>query len=177
MSSKKPANYSIAPSTTYIITMLVLALIINGVFFAVVYFIVDPIVQTSSNPELYSKIIWSIVAFVFFFVFAVVYISINSRRYWIGDESFELINIYRPKKKKVIKYSEILYIQIRKIPFLSNRFEFGTILFFAHNKKQKEKIIARFLGLKFPMEIYIELVEKINLEEKHKKLTAEDLLF
>ncbi len=177
MNSKKPANYSVTPSTAYIITFLALALIINSLFFAIIYFVVDPIVQVSSNPDLYSKIIWSIVAFVFFFVFAVIYISINSRRYWIGDNSFELINIYRPKKKKVIKYSDILYIKVRKMPILSSRFDFGTILFIAHSKKKKEKIVARFLGIKFPKEIYFELVEKIKPEGKDRKKTAEDFLF
>ncbi len=177
MSAKKPANYSIAPSTTYIITLLIVALLLNGVFFAIVYFIVEPIVQSSSNPDLYSKIVWSIVSFVVFLVFAIIYVSVNSRRYWVGDDSFELIRIYRPKKKKVIKYSDILYIKIRKIPILSSRLDFGTILFIAHNKKEKEKIVARFLGIKFPKELYIELVEKINPAEKERKKTAEDLIF
>ncbi len=177
MSAKKPANYSIAPSTTYIITLLIVALLLNGVFFAIVYFIVEPIVQSSSNPDLYSKIVWSIVSFVVFLVFAIIYVSVNSRRYWVGDDSFELIRIYRPKKKKVIKYSDILYIKIRKIPILSSRLDFGTILFIAHNKKKKEKIVARFLGIKFPKELYIELVEKINPAEKERKKTAEDLIF
>ena len=40
---------------------------------------------------------------------------------------------------------------------------------------RKEKIVAKFLGIKFPKEMYIELNEKINPEEK--KMTAEDLLF
>ncbi|MHA1155739.1 MAG: hypothetical protein ACTSQK_06480 [Candidatus Heimdallarchaeota archaeon] len=177
MSSQKPANYSVAPSTTYIITLLVFSLIINVILFAIVYFVIDPIVQNSLDPELYSKIMWSIMAFIFFIVFAVVYISINSRRYWIGDESIELINIYRPKKKKAIKYSDILFIRIRKIPILSSRLEIGTILFIAVNDKNKEKIVARFLGIKFPKEMYIELNEKIHPEEKGKKKTADDLLF
>lgn len=177
MSSKKPANYSIAPSTAYIITFLVVALIINGIIFAIVYFVIDPIVQTSTNSDLCSKIIWSILAFVFVIVFAVVYISINSRRYWIGNETFEVINIYRPKKKKIFSYSEITYIRIRKIPFLSSRLDFGTIIFVAQDDNQKEKIIARLFGIKFPKEIYTELIEKINPEEKGKKKTAEDLLF
>ena len=176
MSSQKPANYSVAPSTSYIITFLVFALLFDIGIFSIVYFLIDPIIQSSVNPTLYSKVLWSIMAFVFFAVFAIVYVIINSKRYWIGEDSIEVINVYRPKRRRIIKYADITEVSIRTFPIVSKRFDFGTIVFYALNKKEQNKIIAKFLGIKFPKEIYLEIIEKIKPEEKGKKKTAEDIL-
>lgn len=177
MNTSKPANYSLTPSNTYLISMLVIALLIDIVIFVVFYFVIDPLlIQTSANPDLYSKIIWSIMAFVVFTVFAVVYVIVNSKKYWIGNDSFELINIYRRKKKRIIKYSTITEIHLRKFPILSERFEFGTIIFYSLNEKEQRKKVAKFIGIQYPKEVYLELLEKIHTKDNGKKKTAEDLL-
>ena len=176
MSSQKPANYSVTPSTAYIITFLVFALLIDVIIFVIVYFVIDPIIQETPQSDLYSKVLWSIMAFVFFAVFAIVYIIINSKRYWVGIDSIEVINVYRPKKRKNFQYSKITDLQIRTIPIISKNFDFGTLVFYALDEKEQSKIIAKFLGIKNPKETYLELIDHIKPGEGGKKKTAEDIL-
>jgi hypothetical protein len=174
MSSKESSSYSIAPSTPYLLIFLALSLIINLAIFAGVYFGINPLIEASSLPDRNSKIMWGVFVGVMFIIFAVTYIIINSHRYWIDRDYLQVINVYRPKQKKTILYSEVKNIIVRKIPLLSERLDFGTVLFVTYTESGRKKVLARFLGIKFPDEVYLELVKKINIDDKEESI--KDLL-
>lgn len=174
MSSKPSSRYSIAPSTPYLLTFLVISLLINVAIWISVSFGLNPIIMASSFPERNSKIMWGVFVGVTFIIFAITYIIINSHRYWIDLEYLQVINVYRPKKRKTVKYSEVKNIFVRKIPLLSGWFDFGTVVFITYTETGRKKVLARFLGVKFPDEIYLELTKNIDLDDKEESI--KDLL-
>ncbi|MHA1124256.1 MAG: hypothetical protein ACTSSB_04690 [Candidatus Heimdallarchaeota archaeon] len=174
MSSKETSQYSIAPSTPYLLTFLVLSLLINLAIFAILYFAINPFILASNNSDRYSKIVWGVFIGFMFLVFAMTYVTINLHRYWIDLDYIQIINVYRPKKRKTVMYSEVKNIFVRKIPFLSGWLDFGTIIFVTYTDTGRKKVLAKFLGIKFPEEVYLELIKKINLEDS--KESVKDLL-
>jgi hypothetical protein len=174
MSSKSSSRYSIAPSTPFLLTFLVISLIINVGIWVSVYFGLNPVIMASSFPDRNSKIMWGVFVGITFIIFAITYIIINSHRYWIDLDYIQVINVYRPKKRKTVKYSEVKNIFVRKIPLLSSWFNFGTIVFITYTETGRKKVLARFLGIKYPDEVYLELTKNINLEEKEESI--KDLL-
>ncbi|MFW9922744.1 MAG: hypothetical protein ACFFDW_05575 [Candidatus Thorarchaeota archaeon] len=170
MNEKKILGYTVAPSTAYLMSAISVVLIINLGLFLLVYFLIYPIILDSSDPSKWSKIIWAIFAGISFLFFTIVYIIINSHRYWIDNDFFEILNVYRTKKKKSFLWTNISYIKIRNFPIVSRAFNFGTILFYGEVKNGKEKIIARFLGVKMPQEIYLQIMDKVQKESKEKIL-------
>ena len=174
MSSKPSSRYSIAPSTPYLLTFLVLSLLINVVIWLGIYFGLNPLIMASSFPERNSKIMWGIFVGVMFIIFAITFVIINSHRYWIDTDYLQVINVYRPKKRKTIMYSEVKNIFIKKIPLLSERFDFGTVVFVTYTETGRKKVLARFLGIKFPDEVYLELSKSTSIENKEESI--KDLL-
>lgn len=174
--STKESRYSLSPSNAYLYSFLVIVLLINLGLIAIAYFLINPVIENSSNPTLYSQIFWACMVVLNFILFAITYIIINSYRYWIDIKFVEVINTYRPTKRKTINFSEIDYVKIRKIPILSDAFNFGTILFVKENEKGKDKIVIRFLGIKHAKDVILELIQKLPKTEKGKKKVVEDLL-
>ena len=62
-------------------------------------------------------------------------------------------------------FNEIRDIRIRKLPLLSGWFDFGTIVFVTYTETGRKKVLARFLGIKFPEEVYLELIKKISVDD------------
>ena len=166
--SKKQSTYILKPSNAFIYTWLVIVLIINIGLYLIFFFYIDPIIQNSSNPSLYSKVFWALFVVISFLFFAIIYILVVRHIYWIDIEVIEIRNSFRPKKKKAIKFNEINNITIRRIPLISNAFNFGTIIL-RKNEDGKEKIIGKLIGIKYPEEVYYELRSKINLTEEDFK--------
>ncbi|MHA1187871.1 MAG: hypothetical protein ACTSSK_13540, partial [Candidatus Heimdallarchaeota archaeon] len=100
MSSKPSSRYSIAPSTPYLLTFLVISLLINVAMWLGIYFGLNPLIMASSFPERNSKIMWGVFVGVMFIIFALTFAIINSHRYWIDTDYLQVINVYRPKKRK-----------------------------------------------------------------------------
>jgi len=98
------------------------------------YSILNPLIMASSFPERNSKIMWGVFVGVMFIIFALTFAIINSHRYWIDTDYLQVINVYRPKKRKTVMYSEVKNIFIKKIPFLSERFDFGTVVFVTYTE-------------------------------------------
>ncbi len=71
-------------------------------------------------------------------------------------------------------YSEVKNIFIKKIPFLSERFDFGTVVFVTYTETGRKKVLARFLGIKFPDEVYLELSKYTSIDDKEESI--KDLL-
>ncbi|MHA1244300.1 MAG: hypothetical protein ACTSXA_13725 [Candidatus Heimdallarchaeota archaeon] len=174
MNSKPSSRYSIAPSTPYLLTFLVISLLINVAIWLGIYFGLNPLIMASSFPERNSKIMWGVFVGVMFIIFALTFAIINSHRYWIDTDYLQVINVYRPKKRKTVMYSEVKNIFIKKIPFLSERFDFGTVVFVTYTETGRKKVLARFLGIKFPDEIYLELSKYTSIEDKEESI--KDLL-
>ena len=174
MSSKPSSRYSIAPSTPYLLIFLVLSLLINVAIWLGIYFGLNPLIMASSFPERNSKIMWGVFVGVMFIIFALTFVIINSHRYWIDTDYLQVINVYRPKKRKTVMYSEVKNIFIKKIPFLSERFDFGTVVFVTYTETGRKKVLARFLGIKFPDEVYLELSKYTSIEDKEESI--KDLL-
>lgn len=172
----KESSYSLQPSNAYLYSFLVIVLIINLGIIAIAYFLITPVIENSSNPTLFSQIFWASMVVLNFILFAITYISINAFRYWVDIKHVEIINTYRPKKRKSINFKDIDYLKIRKMPLLSDAFNYGTILFLKENEKGKEKIVARFLGIKHAKDIILELMQKLPENEKGKKKIVDDLL-
>ena len=99
MSKETQVRYSVKPSTAFIIQWMVVSLIVNLGLFALTFFIIIPLFETSAKSDLIERIIWASFVFLSFLVFAVIYILINSVRYWLDYNHLEIINYYRPKKK------------------------------------------------------------------------------
>lgn len=174
--SKVESSFSLKPSNAYLYSFLVIIFIINLIIFTIAYFLINPIIESSQNANLYSQIFWASLVFLNFLLFAITYASINAFRYWVDYESFEIINSFRPKKKRIIKYSEVDYIKIRKIPLISDALDFGTIVFIKMKENGKGKTVAKFLGIKHAKEIILELVQKLPDLEKGKKMSVDELL-
>ena len=170
MSSKPTSRYSSIPSSAYLITFLVFSLLINLAILAVTYFGINPLILKSNFPDRNSRIMWGIFVGIAFLIFAVTYIIINAHRYWIDHDYIQIINVYRPKKRKTIMFTEIKNIKVRKIPLISGWFDFGTVIFIGYTETGRRKILARFLGIKFPEEVYLELSKYINHEDKEESI-------
>ena len=61
-------------------------------------------------------------------------------------------------------------------PIVSDVFNFGTIVFIQTNHKGKNKVIARFLGVKHAEEIYLELINYLEFENIDKKPIVDEFL-
>ncbi|MEE9573250.1 MAG: PH domain-containing protein, partial [Candidatus Neomarinimicrobiota bacterium] len=110
-----------------------------------------------------------------FLFFTVVYLIISAPRYWIDDNGIEIRNIYRAKKKLTFNYEEITEVQIRQTPVISSAFNFGTIVFYKTDQNEKKRIAFRFFGVKYPKEVYLEIIDKFN-NVKDNDIKTEDLL-
>ncbi|MGC9780755.1 MAG: PH domain-containing protein [Candidatus Heimdallarchaeota archaeon] len=173
MSESKSSRFSLEVSIEYIMQWLALTLIINLGLFTIVHFLLNQYDLGWPNPERYSKIIWVGFTLVGFTVFALTYIFISAPRYWVDTDSIEIRSVYRSKKSKIVEFEKIVDMKIRKTPILSNIFNFGTIVFYNKTEDGKKKVVARFLGVKYPNEVYLEILENLDIEEEKK---IEDLL-
>jgi len=179
MSKKSPSRFSLKASTEYIIQWMVFTLIFNlGLYLMVRYFAYPRILDLTLTPDridLYSKLVWAGLVFVSFILFTVVYLIISAPRYWIDDHGIEIRNIYRAKKKLTFNYDEINEVKIRQIPIISNAFNFGTIVFYKTDQNEKKRVAFNFYGVKYPKEVYLEIIDKFN-NLKEDDIKAEDLL-
>ncbi|NHJ84595.1 MAG: hypothetical protein FK734_03985 [Asgard group archaeon] len=165
--SKKPASrYSLTASYAYIAQWLIITLVIYLILFVIAYLMIVPIFETNPNKELYNKILWSVFAIVSFLSFAVVFIITNSQKYWIDLEYIQFWNVYRPSKKRQIEFKDINDLKIRRMPITSTAFNFGTIVLFSIDKNGKRKRRGSLRGIKFVDDVYLELIQKINLPEE-----------
>lgn len=167
------SRYSLRASNEFLIQWLVIVLLGNLGLFAIIYFLINPIIVTSNNPNLYEKITWSIFVIFMFSLFATTYVGINSSRYWIDCNFIERWSIYRPKKKRRIDYINIKDLKIIRMPLFGNALNIGTIVLYAE-KNSKKKISMRIVGIKYPHEVYLDILERSNVE--NSKIKTEDLL-
>ena len=161
---KKSSRFSLQVSTEYIIQWLVLTLIANIGLFLIVRFLLNPYDLGWPNPDRYSKIIWAGFTFIGFSLFAITYIVTSAPRYWVDTDFIEVRSVYRSKKSKIIEFERIVDMKIRKMPILSNAFNFGTIIFYSKANDGKKIIAARFLGVKYANEVFLEISENLNIE-------------
>ena len=166
-------------STEFVIIWMVLILIFNLGLYFIVRYLVDPVIQnlslTPDRIDLYSKLVWAGLVLIMFVIFTIVYLIISAPRYWVDEQGIEIRNIYRAKKKKSYDFEEITEIRIRQIPIISNAFNFGTIIFYKSDESEKKHVAFRFNGIKYPKEVYLEIIE--NFENlKQEEIKAEDLL-
>jgi hypothetical protein len=166
-------RYSLQASNSFLYLWLSLVLVFNLGLFVIIYFLINPIVKSSSNPNLYDKIQWASFVALMFLLFAITYVTINRARYWIDTDYIEKWSIYRPKKKVRINYSEINDIKLRRFPVLGDALNIGTIILY-NSKNGKRNIILRIIGIKFPYEVYIDILEHANIEDPQKRI--EDVL-
>ncbi|MHA1532515.1 MAG: PH domain-containing protein [Candidatus Heimdallarchaeota archaeon] len=179
MSNKSPSRFSLKASAEYIIQWMVFTLILNlGLYLMMRYLVHPRILGLNLTPEridLYSKLSWAGSLLVNFILFTVVYLIISAPRYWIDDNGIEIKSIYRAKKKLTFDYVEITEIKIRQTPIISSAFNFGTIVFYKTDQNEKKRVAFRFFGVKYPKEVYLEIIA--NFENvKQEEITAEDLL-
>ncbi|NHJ33272.1 MAG: hypothetical protein FK732_10435 [Asgard group archaeon] len=179
MNSKSPSRFSLRSSTEFIIQWMVLTLVFNLGLYLIVRYLVDPRIQnlnlTPDRIDLYSKLVWAGLVLIIFTIFTIVYLIISAPRYWVDEKGIEIRNIYRAKKKLTYNYEEIIDIKIKQIPFISSAFNFGTIVFYKTDENEKKHVAFRFNGVKYPKEVYLEIVDNFeNLKETEIK--AEDLL-
>ncbi len=170
---KGQSRYSLRASNEFLIQWLVIGLVINLGIFTIIYFFITPLIESSNNPNLFEKLTWSFFVVFMFSIFAVTYIGINSSRYWIDFNSIERWSIYRPKRKRKIEYANIKDLKIIRMPLLGNALNIGTIVLFV-DKDGKNKVSMRIMGIKYPHEVYLDILERTNIE--NSKITAEDLL-
>ena len=163
--NKRPkVRYSIRPSNPFLFQWIIIALLFNLALFVIMYFIINPLVLASNNPELYDRIAWGVFILITFLTFVSTYISINSIRYWIDIKHIEVISSFRPKKKRIIPFEEINSFTIRRIPYLGNWLHYGTIVLQHRDESGKKKVKVRLLGIKFPLEVIQDIAEEINVE-------------
>ncbi|NHJ46782.1 MAG: hypothetical protein FK733_03240 [Asgard group archaeon] len=167
MSQQK--RYSLNASNSFLYQWLVIILILNLGLFAIIYFVINPIVQDSANPNLYEKIEWALFVIFMFCMFATTYITINKSRYWLDSEYIEKWSIYRPKRKHTVNCNEIVDIKIRRLPLIGDALNNGTIVLYSI-KKKKKKVAMRIIGIKFPYEIYLDILERTKIEDSEKKI-------
>jgi hypothetical protein len=172
MSQQK--RYSLNATNSYLYQWLVIVLVLNLGLFAIIYFVIDPIVQDSINPNLYEKLEWAALVIFMFCMFAVTYITINRSRYWLDIEYIEKWSIYRPKRKYIVNCNEIVDIKIRRLPLIGDALNNGSIILYT-NKKDKKKVAMRIIGIKFPYEVYLDILERTKIDDKNKR--ADELLF
>lgn len=179
MSNKGPSRFSLRASTEYIIQWMVFTLILNlGLYLMVRYLVHPRILGLNLTPEridLYSKLSWAGLLLINFILFTVVYLIISAPRYWIDENSIEIRSIYRAKKKLIFNYEEITEVQIRQTPIISSAFNFGTIVFYKTNQNEKKRVAFKFFGVKYPKEVYLEIIGKFE-NVKQEEIKAEDLL-
>ncbi len=179
MNVKGPSRFSLKASTEYIIQWMVFTLILNlGLYLMVRYLVHPRILGLSLTPErieLYSKLSWAGLLLVNFLIFTIVYLIISAPRYWIDDYGIEVRSIYRAKKKLTFNYKEITEIQIRQTPIISSAFNFGTLVFYKTDQNEKKRVAFRFFGVKYPKEVYLEIIDKFE-NVKQEEIKAEDLL-
>ncbi|MHA1213610.1 MAG: hypothetical protein ACTSSH_14280 [Candidatus Heimdallarchaeota archaeon] len=173
---KEQNRYSLHPSSEYIYQWLIFMLIINLGIFAIVYFLITPIINNSANPDFYAKLAWGIFTGVMFVLFALTFIIANGPRYWVDFEEIEIWWIYRPKKRKQIPLFEIVEIKIRRTPVISNAFNIGTLVLFKESSDGKPKVAVRLIGIKFPTEVYLDLLSKCKFKDKRKEFETKELL-
>ncbi|MBK5112249.1 MAG: hypothetical protein KGD59_07245 [Candidatus Heimdallarchaeota archaeon] len=179
MSSKSPSRFFLKSSTEYTIQWMVLTLVFNLGLYLLVRYLVDPRIQNLSlapdKIDLYSKLVWAGLVLIIFIIFTVVYLIISAPRYWIDEQGIEIRNIYRARKKITFDYEEIIEVKIRQIPLISSAFNFGTIIFYKLDENEKKHIAFRFNGVKYPKEVYLEIIDKFE-NIKQEEIKAEDLL-
>ncbi|NHK30828.1 MAG: hypothetical protein FK730_05715 [Asgard group archaeon] len=167
------SRYSLRAANEFLIQWLVIVLLVNLGIFSIIYFFVNPIIVSSNNPSLYEKLTWSIFVVFMFSLFAITYVGINSSRYWIDFNFAERWSIYRPKKKKRIEYVDIKDVKIVRMPLLGNALNIGTILLLTE-KSGKIKAKMRIIGIKHPQEVYLDILQRSNIE--NSEISGEDLL-
>jgi len=179
MSKQSPSRFSLKASTEYIIQWMVFTLILNLGLYLMMRYLVHPRILglnlTPDRIDLYSKLSWAGLLLVNFILFTVVYLIISAPRYWIDDNGIEIRSIYRAKKKLTFNYEEITEVQIRQTPVISSAFNFGTIVFYKTDQNEKKHVAFRFFGVKYPKEVYLEIINKFE-NVKQEEITAEDLL-
>ena len=173
----KKTRYSLKTSNEYIYTWLSLELVFILGTFALIYFLVyKPRILTLPDFEFYSRLVWGIFTGVMFLIFALTFMIANSKRYWLDMEYIEVWNIYRPKKRKTILLENIVDIKIRRMPILSTALNFGTIIIYTSLDEKKPRIRLRIVGVKYPNDVYLDLLERGNLKKEVKELKPEELL-
>ncbi|NPE07983.1 MAG: hypothetical protein GNW80_06860 [Asgard group archaeon] len=179
MNSKSPSRFILKSTNEFVILWMVLTLIFNLGLYLIVRYLVDPRVQnlslTPDRIELYSKLVWAGLILIMFIIFTIVYLLISAPRYWVDEQGIEIRSIYRAKKKIAFDFEEITEVEIRQIPLISSAFNFGTLVFYKTDQNEKKRVAFRFLGVKYPKEVYLEIIDKFE-NIKQKEITAEDLL-
>lgn len=167
----KESRYSLHTSNKFIYQWLIIVLLFNLSIFTIIYFVITPLFSSTGNPEFYSKLTWGIFTIFMFILFAIIFMIANGPRYWIDNDYIEIWSIYRPKRRAQIDYSEIVDIKIQRFPLIGTAFNFGTLVLFSYNEKTgKRKIAARLIGIDFPNEVYLDLINKCQIEINDTKL-------
>ncbi len=179
MNKKSPSRFLLRSSTEYIILWMVLSLIFNLGLYLIIRYTVDPIIQnlslTPDRIDLYSKLVWAGLVLIIFAIFTVVYLFLSAPRYLVDEQGIEIRSIYRAKKKNNFLYEEICEVKIRQVPIISSAFNFGSLIFYKLTEDGKKQVAFRFAGIKYPKEVYLEIIDKfVNLKEEVIK--TEDLL-
>jgi len=179
MNKKSPSRFLLRSSTEYIILWMVLTLAFNLGLYLIVRYVVDPRIQklslTPDQIDLYSKLVWAGLVLIIFIIFTIIYLLLSAPRYLVDEQTIEIRSIYRAKKKNNFSYNEICDVKIRQVPIISSAFNFGSIIFYKINENRKKQVAFRFNGIKYPKEVYLEIIDKFeNLEEEAIK--TEDLL-
>ncbi|MBD3191177.1 MAG: hypothetical protein GF308_11055 [Candidatus Heimdallarchaeota archaeon] len=176
MSKSTQARYSLKPSNPFVIQWLIISLLTNLGLFAIIYFFIIPLFENTSNPTLIEKIVWASFVFLSFVIFALIYILINSIRYWIDYNHLEVINNLRPKKRRMIPFEQITNFRIIQMPFFGKQFDYGTIVLEGKEPDEQSKILARLWGIRFPEEVIQDLAQNIkNVELKEDQIIQQYL--
>lgn len=176
MSKSIPTRYSLKPSNPFVIQWLIISLLTNLGLFAIIYFFIIPLFKNANNPTVVEKIIWASFVFLSFVIFALIYLLINSLRYWIDYNHIELINNLRPKKRRIIPFDQITNFRINRMPFFGEQFNYGTIVLEGKKTNGNTKILARLWGIRFPEEVVQDLAQNIkNVELKNDQLIQQYL--
>ncbi|MBN1330974.1 MAG: hypothetical protein JXA54_15995 [Candidatus Heimdallarchaeota archaeon] len=167
----KESRYSLQVSNKFIYQWLVFVLLFNLGIFTIIYFGITPLFDSTSNPDFYSKLTWAIFTISMFFLFATIFIIANGPRYWIDMNYLEIWSVYRTKKRTLIEYNEIIDIKIRRTPLIASAFNFGTLVMYKNDKKTgRKKVAARLIGVEYPNDVYLDLINKCKIEIKDTKL-------
>ncbi|HUT80000.1 MAG TPA: hypothetical protein VMZ29_02265 [Candidatus Bathyarchaeia archaeon] len=167
----KESRYSLQASNKFIYQWLIIVLLFNLGIFTLIYFGIAPLFDSTTNPELYSKLTWAIFTVIMFILFATIFMIANGPRYWVDTNYLEIWSVYRPKKRVQIEYTEIIDIRIRRTPLISSAFNFGTLVLYKIDKKSgRKKVAARLIGVDYPNDVYLDLINKCQIEIKDTKL-------
>jgi membrane protein YdbS with pleckstrin-like domain len=172
---KKELYYSMETTMAFIIQWLVIVLLFDLLLFCLVYFLIRPFYLLDAENWL-TITVWSIYLVISMGILMTVYFIANSHRYLLNRDQIEIINIIRPKKRRIIKLENVSNIRIRQTPIISQWFNFGTIILYKKDEKNREKVVARLLGINHPDLVFLDLVELIGGDEElHDEIIKEFL--